>query len=333
MDIRVYNVDSKFRNTTSYPSSSDFVFNRVEQNDGTTYVDGNIVKNNYTIEPFNEKNVIEINILSLELPTVIYYLLDVRNNNTITLGAATITIPEGSYTKAELASYLNTSTTLPNIDVSYSSNTDKITIVNNNTDTIAFPASNTSYYSLGDILGFNITTTIANGETKTSDVNMKDAMYDYFFLRINDFGNIINRNRNYVSKITPNSTISNIIGTKIKFDQPTDIPNLRISLEDKFGNNVSLDGNDFSFTLEVIVITNTILKNFSEIRFYKEEVMDRLLKAKMLAYYEKQVEPSVNNTLTSTYNSNLINLNTQQEFNVLGSKNNYSPMFSYFREN
>jgi hypothetical protein len=333
MDIRVYNVDSKFRNTTSYPSSSDFVFNRVEQNDGSTYVDGNIVKNNYTIEPFNEKNVIEINILSLELPTVIYYLLNVRNNNTITLGAATITIPEGSYTKAELASYLNTSTTLPNIDVSYSINTDKITIVNNNIDTIAFPASNTSYYSLGDILGFNITTTIANGETKTSDINMKDAMYDYFFLRINDFGNIINRNRNYVSKITPNSTISNIIGTKIKFDQPTDIPNLRISLEDKFGNNVSLDGNDFSFTLEVIVITNTILKNFSEIRFYKEEVMDRLLKAKMLAYYEKQVEPSVNNTLTSTYNSNLINLNTQQEFNVLGSKNNYSPMFSYFREN
>jgi hypothetical protein len=333
MDIRVYNVDSKFRNTTSYPSSSDFVFNRVEQNDGSTYIDGNIVKNNYTIEPFNEKNVIEINILSLELPTVIYYLLGVRNNNTITLGAATITIPEGSYTKAELASYLNTSTALPNIDVTYSSNTDKITIVNNNADTISFPASNTSYYSLGDILGFNITTTIANGETKTSDVNMKDAMYDYFFLRINDFGNIINKNRNYVSKITPNSTITNIIGTKIKFDQPTDIPNLRISLEDKFGNNVSLDGNDFSFTLEVIVITNTILKNFSEIRFYKEEVMDRLLKAKMLAYYEKQVEPSVNNTLTNTYNSNLINLNTQQEFNVLGSKNNYSPMFSYFKEN
>lgn len=333
MDIRVYNVDSKFRNTTSYPESSNFVFNRVEQNDGSTYVDGNVVKNNYSIEPFNEKNVIEINILSLELPTVIYYLVDSHNNNTLTLGAATITIPEGSYTKAELASFLNTTTLLPNIDVSYSSNTDKITIVNNNIDTISFPASNTSYYSLGDILGFNSTTTIANGETKSSDNNMKDPMYDYFFLRINDFGNIINKNRNYVSKITPSSIISNIVGTKIKFDQPTDIPNLRISLEDKYGNNLSLNGNDWSFTLEVIVITNTILKNYNEIRFYNEDVMDKILKAKMLAYYEKQVEPAVNNNLTSTYNSNLINLNTQQEFNVLGSKNNYSPMFSYFREN
>ena len=61
--------------------------------------------------------------------------------------------------------------------------------------------------------------------------------------------------------------------------------------------------------------------------------MNKILKAKMLAYYEKQVEPAVNNNLTSTYNSNLINLNTQQEFNVLGNKSNYSPMFSYFREN
>ncbi len=333
MDIRVYNIDSQFRNTTSYPSSSDFVFNRVEQNDGTTYVDGNVVKNNYSIEPFNEKNVIEMNILSLELPSVIYYLLNSRNNNTLTLGAATITIPEGSYTKAELATFLNTTTLLPNIDVSYSSNTDRITITNNNIDTISFPASNTSYDSLGTILGFASTATIVNGETETGTLNMINPQYDYFFLRINDFGNIINKNRNYVSKITPNSITNNIVGTKIKFDQPIDIPKLKISLEDKFGNIVDLDGNNFSFTLEVIVVTNTILKNFSEIRFYKEEVMDRILKSKMLAYYEKQVEPAVNNTLTNTYNSNLINLNTQQEFNVAGSKSNYSPMFSYFREN
>ncbi len=136
----------------------------------------------------------------------------------------------------------------------------------------------------------------------------------YYFLKINEFGNIINKNRRYVSKITKcqcNSTETRLIGDIIKFDQPLDIPQLKVSLEDEYGQLVSLGGNNFSFTLQVTVITNTILKNYSEIRFYKEDVMDRLLKSRMLSYYEKQAEPIVNNTLTHTYNGDLVNLNNQ----------------------
>jgi hypothetical protein len=338
METRVYNIDSKFRNLTAYPSSSNFVFNRVEQNDGTTYIDNNIIKNNFSIEPFNEKNVVEMTISSIEITNTIYYLLNSRNNNTLLLGSTTISLPEGSYTKQELADLINTSLLLSSIACTYSSTTGKITIINNNPDDISFPLSGTVYYSLGSILGYESTVVITTGSTVTGTNVMKTPKEAYFFMRINDFGTIVNKNRRYFSKLSIDPCCSGttneitLIGNKLKFDQPTDIPQLKISLEDEFGNLIDLNGNDFSFTLEIVVITNTILKNYNEIRFYNEDAMDRILKARMLAYYEKNVDSSVNNSLTNTYNSNLISLNNQQEYNTFGSSNNYAPSFSYFRE-
>jgi len=333
METHCYNIDSKFRNTSSYPNSSDFVFNRVDENIG-----GSI-----TVEPFNEKNVIEMKLSSLEIPNTMYYITTTRINNTIKLGATDIIVPNGSYTKQELVTYLDTFLTASGVDVAYSSTTGKVTIVNNSGSSITFPASGTSYYSLGQILGFLTTTTILTGTTVVGTNTMKDPQFAYFFLRINDFGNIINKNRRYVSKILTDSqsrynsynqeTFIKLMNNVIKFDQPTDIVNLKISLEDEFGNNVSLNGNDWSFTLETSVITNTILKNYEEIRFYSEEVMDRILKSKMLAYYEKQVPEKTNSALTSNYSSNLVNLNNIQEYTSNGSSNNYSPSYSYFRQN
>lgn len=323
MDIRIYNVDSKFRNTTAFPSSSDFVFNRVDQMIGTTN----------SIEPFNEKNVIEMKIISLEIPDIIYNITSTYGNNKLTKDGVDVIVPDGNYTKQQLVDYLNTNIGLTN--VTYSSITGKVTIVNNNASgiLIAFPVSGTSYMSLGDILGFLPTTTIDGGVTLVG-TNVMQELERYYFLKINEFGNIINKNRRYVSKITKcqcnNDT--KLVGEIIKFDQPLDIPQLKVSLEDEYGQLVSLGGNNFSFTLQVTVITNTILKNYSEIRFYKEDVMDRLLKSRMLSYYEKQADPIVKNTLTNTYNSDLVNLNNQQEYNAFGSRNNYAPSFSYFRE-
>jgi hypothetical protein len=157
----------------------------------------------------------------------------------------------------------------------------------------------------------------------------------YLFLRINDYGNIINKNYNYVAKILV-STLNQqscLITNTIKFNQPIDITQLKIRLEDKNGNIVILNNDiNFSFTLEIVVVTNTILKNYDQIRFYSDIVMDRILKAKMLAFYEKQADTNVNNTLTSTYNSNLVNLNSMQEYTSLGNTNNYAPSFSYFTD-
>ena len=333
METRCYNIDSKFRNKTAYPDSSNFVFNKVNE----------IIDGSYNIEPFNEKNVIEMTLSSLEIPNTIYYFLSSRNNNTIKLGATDIVVPDGSYTKQELVDYLDAAFNTLGVDVSYSSSTCKVTFINNSGSTITFPASGTSYYSLGEILGYLTTDSILTGVTSVATNTMKDPQQTYFFLRINDIGNIINKNRHYVGKIVTDSqsrfsslnqeSFIKLSNNVIKFDQPTDFQQLKIGLEDEYGNNVSLNGNDWSFTLEITVITNTILKNFTEVRFYKEEVMDRLLKSRMLSFYEKQAEPIDNNTLTNRYNNNLTNLNSQQEYNPYGSSNNYnnlSSRYSYY---
>jgi hypothetical protein len=324
MDINLFNIDSKFRNTTANPNSSNFVFNRMEETVGT----------DYRIEPFNQKNIIEMNIDSFEFTASINYISSTKGNNTITIGGVAKTIPNGSYTKSELINILNTFVT--NLTFSYSSGTDKVTI-NNTTGgsiTITATTSTTDFPSISTIIGFLTNTTINNTSSATGTATMLDSFNKYFFMRINDIGNVMNKNRRYFAKIIVDSQASQdktykIVTNRLKFEQPTDINNLRIILEDEYGSELSINGN-YSFTLETVVITNTILKNYSEIIFYSEQVMDRILKAKMLAFYENKVDKGVNNTLTSTYSSNLTNLNNMQEYSTFGSKNNYAPSFSYF---
>lgn len=332
MENKIYNIDSKFRNIISYPQSSNYVYNTMDT--GTR------------IEPFNEKNVIEMKILSIEIPNTIYFITSSRGNNTLSINniPLVVPVPDGSYTKQELVDWLNTN--VPDSTFSYNSATGKVTITNGGgaTGAITFPVNttNTNYLSLGQILGFLSTDSIAIGATLTATNNMIIPQESYFFLQINGFGNIFHRNNRYVAKILNDSqgrfddinqeTIFKTITNTIKFDQPLDIPQLKITLVDRFGEIVDLNGNDFSFTLELTIITNTILKNYDEIRFYNDNVMEKILRSKMLAYYEKQVDKQVNDTLTSTYNNNLVNLNTHQEYNPFGSRNNYAPNFSYFTD-
>jgi hypothetical protein len=233
MDTRIYNIDSSL--ITTKTASNNFTYSTVTTVNRDSY-------STTVNEPFNEKNVIEINILSIELPPVVS---DVEFNTT------------------------------PNPDP-------------NNA---------------------------------------------YFFLRINDFGNIINRNIRYVAKIAldytnPTTPYWKLITNRIKLEQPTDVKYLQISLEDNLGNLVTLkngQGNlDFSFTLEVDVITNAILKDYDQIKFYSEPVMKRILESKMLAFYEKQVGSQVNNSLTGAYNANLVNLNNIMEYTPNGQRGNYN---------
>ena len=327
MDTRIYNIDSKFRNTTTFPNAGDYVFNNMDQTVGT----------NYIIEPFNEKNVIELRIASIEIPNTIYYIQASRGNNTI----GSYTVPDGSYTRQELITLLNTN--IPGVVFTYTSSTGKVTIATNGSTTLTIPANSvtgSNYDSLGELLGFTVPQTIAISTTAIGVNSMMNPSEDYFFIRINDFGNIINRNRRYVAKVIPDyngrfddinqETTYRLVTNIIKFDQPVDIPNLRITLEDSYGQIINMNGSNYSFSLELTLVTNSILKNYDEIRFYNEKVMNRILTSKMLAYYEKQVDKKVNDTLTSTYTSNIVNLNNMQEYNPFGSRNNYPTMYSYF---
>ncbi len=341
MNNNLYNIDSKFRNKTSFPNSENFIFNKMEQIIGTDKI----------IEPFNEKNVIEIKISSLELPNTIYYITPSRGNITLTFGGA-VTIDSGSYTIYELINHLNdlaTSGSLAGLTFSYIATLSKVQISNLSATNLEFPSSGTDYPSLGDILGFTSTVIAGTIEQNGNNVII-NPQQSYLFLRINDFGNIINKNNRYIGKIILNNYVSRsseqsssmnidiltnqykLITNIIKFDQPIDIPQLSISLEDEYGNLMSLNGGEWSFTLETTVINNTILKNYTEIKFYNDEVMDRILKAKMLSYYQKQIPDNENNSMASVYSSNIINLNNIQEYSALGNSNNYNPLYSYFKE-
>ncbi len=327
MDTRIYNIDSKFRNITTFPNAGDYVYNNMDQTVGT----------NYIIEPFNEKNVIELKIASIEMPNTVYYIQAARGNNVI----GGYTVPDGSYTRQELITLLNANIT--GVVFTYTSATGKVTITTNGSTTLNIPANTvtgSNYGSLGELLGFTVPQTIAISTTTIGINSMLNPSEDYFFIRINDFGNIIHRNRRYVAKVIPDyngrfddlnqETTYRLVTNIIKFDQPVDIPSLRITLEDSYGQIINMNGSNYSLSLELTIVTNSILKNYDEIRFYNEKVMNRILTSKMLAYYEKQVDKKVNDTLTSTYNSNLVNLNNMQEYNPFGSRNNYSPMYSYF---
>ena len=91
METKIFNIDSINRNLTKYPNSSNFTYNTMDTIDNTTA----------RVIPFNEKNVIGIKILSIEVPNTMYFINSTRSNNIIIVDGTSYTIPDGSYTCAD----------------------------------------------------------------------------------------------------------------------------------------------------------------------------------------------------------------------------------------
>lgn len=312
METLIYNIDSKDRNTTSYPNSHDFTYNKVD-----TTIDS-IVR----VEPFTEKNVIEINVGNVEIPNTFYFISSTKGNNVITVDGADYTISDGSYTKDELMTAIENSTVHIH-NSTYSSTTGKVSI---NTDSKDFTfASISNYQSLGEILGYENGVIYSDGDTAPNAMTLPQE--PYVFLKINDMGNIIHKDKRYVAKLVPDNssrfddinreTIYKTLSTKIVFDQPRDIKELKISLVDNAGNSASINNVNFSFNLEVKVISNSILKQFEQFKFYNGELMQYILNNKMLEYYQKQ---NNNNNLNSQYSDVIQKSHMCFEFDYNGNK-------------
>ena len=173
-----------------------------------------------------------------------------------------------------------------------------------------------------------------------TDIDLRQVGSSYLFLRINDFGNIINLKTKYVAKviIKETFTVSShtyetvVITNIVKLDQPVDIKELKISLEYPDGTLVNMQSHEFSFSLELTTITNAILKDYAQMRFYSQPVMERILQSKMLAYFEKKIDANENTSLTGVYNKNLVNFNNTMEYTPNGNRNNYNMIQpSYFK--
>ena len=164
---------------------------------------------------------------------------------------------------------------LYNMSISSSNNSVTITTT---TDTDSFTpydipqfqvdfSNDTRYSSLGYYLGFRpinnsflLTPTLNSNYSQLILTNSKNhnlTGYDYLFLKINDWGKIDLFNQNILSKIYLRSNLTtinktnNIINKEYIFRQLMNIAKLDIEIVDYLGNNVNLNGYDFSLTLSL----------------------------------------------------------------------------------
>lgn len=337
MDVLIYNIDSRTRNTTAFPDSHEFTYNKVDAT-----IDG-IVR----VEPFNIKNVIEINVSNIEIPNNFHFINTTRGNNTFKCDSSdpptTVrTINNGSYTKDEFMTELTSK--LTGLNFTYSSTTGFVTITNNTGGdlNILFESTSNDNLSLGELLGFtvNSSTAIANSATLTGTKSLTIPQEPYVFLKLNDMGNILNLDKRYAAKLVPDNssrfddlnreTIYKTLSSLIKFDQPLDIKELKVSLVDNYSNLISINNANFSFNLEVKTISNSLLKQYEEMKFYNNEVMERILHARMLEYYDNLTKKG--NTLTNQYSNNIQNQHNNIEYTPQGNRNNYNYSDDPFRK-
>ena len=168
---------------------------------------------NYTVN-LNEQltNVVDITVDTVEIPNSWYVFSNdygtnhfqiIKNNNYIP-----ITIQEGNYTETELINNLNTACSAYDLNFSYSSISNKITIVNNHTTqdislnwyvqtaTSACGASGIGSgskidYNLGWLLGFRTKSVeiLSSGGSKTGTAPLDLHGPKYFLITLDDFNN------------------------------------------------------------------------------------------------------------------------------------------------
>jgi hypothetical protein len=316
METFIYNIDSRTRNTTLYPNNSKFKYDFATNNNS-----GKL------------KNVIELKISSIEFPNTSHFFnAATYGNTTFTIDGTTITIADGNYNSDDLMTAINDA--LPSGDsIALDKNTGKVTITTGSSKDFDF-SNTTDYYSLGFLLGFKNNTYTIN--TTQESENLPNCIGEqYFLLKINDYGYIENNGKKYMSKIIMTSpkyemtfdSRNSYVTKTYKFHQPTDIRTLDIEIVDYLGNNISLNGAQFSFTLEATVVHNSLLKKYHELSFHSGELLELMLHDNMLEFYDRENKDSknqnnffdhstVNNPLLSQMNSNNIQYQRKLSSNV-----------------
>jgi len=289
METIVYNIDSRNRNTTIYPSETKFTY---DLNDDI-------------------KNITSIELSSAEFGNTSYVFSADKDNNYLKIDDVLIEVPDGNYTSSELLSKINT--LIPaTIEFTLDTNTGKVTITTTNTHIFLLSNNtNTHYKSLGELLGFTDLFFSIESSYKTSTNIMNVIGEHYYLLKINDFGHVYHKNKKYFSKIIINApkyevvyeTRNRYVSKKVEFKQPINLRKLEIELVDTFGHTIQTNGiNHFSFTLEFKVIRNETLKRYKMNPHYSKEVQKAILYDKMLDYFNKKLgNKNVSDGIQVTY--------------------------------
>lgn len=309
METHIFNIESRNRDKTHYTSTSQFKYDIAK--DGSSKV----------------KNVLEFKLTSVNFPMTFHTINSVYQNNSIDIGGTLYTISSGNYTASQLVLALNTATAgvTDLTSITYDSNTQKTTITT--TSALVFTMTNsTSYDSLATILGFTEDSYTINGTQESENVCDISSMNN-FFLKINDYGEIENKGKNHIAKITTfpfdtqefKASKVNLITKNFKFKQPTDLRVLDIDIVDYQNNNINLNGGNISFTIEVISINNSLLKKYLELSFHNSSLKEMILHDNMLEYFKRENVKSKNNSNSNLFNHNNVGngfLNHMNQNNV-----------------
>jgi len=302
MDTVIYNIDSRTRNKDYFPNESKFKYEFQD----------------------NIKNISSISISSMEFGNTSYLIDSTKGNNTFTIiyeeKEYKFTADNGNYSPSEFSTKINeyTASNISEITSSIDKNTGKITFESSIDEfKIKFDRIET-YSSLGQLLGFKNTLYSSVLKKITSDNVMNLIGENYYFLKINDLGKIYNNGRKYFCKLIIDSpkfevvyeSQNKYVTKEIELLQPINLRVLDISVEDTFGNVINQNGINFSFTLELKIIRNDLLKDYKKSTFYSKELMKIMLYDKMLEYFKYKLNNTQNGNesgISTTYHNLLKN--------------------------
>ena len=324
MDTFIFNIDSRNRDLTKFNLDSEFEYNF------TTSKNGKL------------KNVVEINVSSIELPNTSHFFNSTKENTSFVIDSSTIQIADGNYNSDDIVSAINEKIIEAGIvTIEFSVNHITGNIIITVTDDHVFDFTNTTdYKSLGESLGFTdsiFNLLAADGEKKSDEVPNVIGEH-YYLLQINDYGHINHNDKKYMSKImllNPKYEMtfdskSRFVTKSYKFKQPTNIDKLEIKIVDYLNNVIDLKGVQFSFTIEFKVINNNVLKKYHELSFLSGDLLELMLHDNMLEFYDRE-NNNKNLKIGKTLMDNMqkINIKEQNDINNVEIEKVKSFNFNY----
>lgn len=278
MENILINIDSEFRDQEKYKLSTAFVYVPNDKFKNVKYI---------RVSSAEIPNVFwEIS----DLKANNYFHITIKDSGALDNKTFKIKIKDGSYTSDIFGNYIDNifqvingigdkSGRQYNLKYSFDEITCKVTIsnlVNGSSGGQPFSldftkTQQTPYKSLGRILGFIQLNYDGISESLISITaeDLLDVIGDsYCFLRVNDYGKIYNQvlDKRLLAKIILDNNKTyyifdnkNFITKEYVFPQPVNIEKFYIELLDKYGNLINLQGQDFSFTLELGLVENSKL--------------------------------------------------------------------------
>lgn len=282
MEKAIINIDSRLRDKTRFPNESKFVYD---------------LNNNY-------KNIVSLTVSSFEFPNTSYVFSSTKGNNTFTIqysGSEYIfTIDDGNYIAEKVIEEINfyLTTNLSTLVVTLNKNTGRITFTSTGSDfTLLFPAI-ANYESFGSLLGFKQTTYTSSSLSLTSEKMINVIGEHYYFLKLNDFGNINHNGKIFMCKLVMSAQKFELmyedntyyVSKELQFNQPVDLSKLDIEIVDYNGNTLDQNGVDLSLSIEIKMVNNILLKKYKELSFSSAEFTKQLVYDKLLTYLNDELK-------------------------------------------